>query len=157
MALGGTLTEWLTLLVLVAGPGLVATVVWSPVLAVGRLRTLFRALPLTSNLLVNYVVTAMVLSVPWIVAFGWSLAEIGAQVGAGTETGKPLINVGFQLGVLYAAGLPLVAGYGLPRIGIDWDPNGYAPGTWLALVAASTWYAVIYVVPALFFGIIMSL
>lgn len=156
MVLGGTLTEWLTLLALVAGPGLVATIVWSPVLAVGRLRALFGQLPLTRSTAANYVAVALVLSVPWVVALGWGLAEVGSQVGA-TASGDPLIGVALQLAGLYVVGLPVAAGAGLPGLGVDWDPADYGPWTWVALVAASAWYAAIFTVPAVVMGLVFSL
>jgi hypothetical protein len=155
--LGGTLTEWLTLLVLVLGPGLVATVLWSPVLASSRLRTLFRALPATTSTGVNYVLTALVLSAPWVVGLGWTFARVGARTGTDAVSGEPLMDVAGQLGLLYLVGLPVVAGAGLPWLGLDWDPTDYGVGTWLRLVVAGAWYAALFAVPAFAFGVIVSL
>lgn len=157
MVLGGTLTEWATLGVLIAGPGLVATVLWSPVLAAARLRTLFQSLPVSGSLALNYVLTALALSVPWIVGFGWALSEIGAGLNEGTASGEPLVDVAIQLAGLYVVALPVAAGAGLPHLGIDWDRTGYESATWVLLVAASAWYAAIYTVPAVLFGFIVSL
>lgn len=153
--LGGTPTEWATLLALVAGPGFVATLLWSPVLAAGRLRALFRSLPLTRSTPVNYLVVAMGLSVPWLVGLGWAMGQVGSA--AGTPDGEPLLGVATQLAGLYVVALPVAAGAGLPELGIDWDPAGYRPSTWLLLVLASAWYAAVFAVPAFVFGVVISL
>lgn len=155
--LGGTVAEWATLLALVLGPGLVATVLWSPVLASGRLRILFRSLPLTGSAAVSYIAVAMALSVPWVVGLGWALAEFGARVDNGPATGEPVLSAGVQLGLLYLVALPVAAGTGLPRLGIDWDPAGYDGTTWFVLVVASAWYAAIFALPTFLFGLIVSL
>lgn len=157
MVPGGSLAEWLTLLVLVAGPGAVATVLWSPVLAVGRLRALFEALPLTRWTAANYVLVSMALSVPWIVGLGWAFAEIGSGVGAGEPGGDPLLDVAVQLAGLYLVGLPVAAGAVLPHLGFDWDPADYDATTWVVLVAASAWYALVFALPTALFGLIVSL
>lgn len=154
--LGGTPTEWATLLALVVGPGLVATLLWSPVLAADRVRALFRSLPLTRSTLVNYAAAGLALSVPWIVGLGWAFSAIGAQSDA-SRTGEPLVDVAVQLSGLYVVALPVAAGAGLPAVGVDWDPAGYDSTTWVLLVAASAWYAAVYAVPAVAFGLVMSI
>ena len=156
MVPGGTLTEWLTLLALVAGPGVVATVLWSPVLAAGRLRALFRSLPLTGVTAVNYAVAALALSVPWVLGFGSALGTIGGAPEA-ARSGEPLVDVAVQLSGLYVVALPVAAAAGLPHLGVDWDPAGYDSTTWVVLVAASAYYAAIYAVPALLLGLLFSL
>lgn len=156
MVLGGSLTEWLTLLVLVAGPGVVATVLWSPVLAAGRLRALFRSLPLTGVTAVNYAAAGLALSVPWVLGYGWALDAIGGTPEA-ARTGEPMMDVAVQLSGLYVVALPVAAGAGLPHLGVDWDPTGYESTTWVLLVAASAYYAAIYAVPAVLAGILFSL
>lgn len=157
MVLGGSLTEWLTLFVLVAGPGAVATVLWSPVLAVGRLRALFDALPLTRWTAANYLLVSMALSVPWILGIGWAIGEIGSGVGAGEPGGEPLLDVAVQLTGLYLVAVPVAAGAGLPHLGVDWDPAGYDAITWVVLVAASAWYALVFALPTVLFALIVSL
>lgn len=154
--LGGTPTEWATLLALVVGPGLVATLLWSPVLAAGRLRSLFRRLPLTRSTLVNYAAAGLALSVPWILGLGWAFSVIGGRSDA-ARTGEPLVDVAVQLSGLYVVALPVAAGAGLPAVGIDWDPAGYESSTWVILVGASAWYAAIYAVPTVAFGLVMSI
>jgi hypothetical protein len=153
MVLRGSLTEWLTLLVLVAGPGAVATVLWSAVLAVGRLRALFDALPLTRWTAANYLLVSMVLSVPWVLGLGWAFARLGG----GDPGGGPLLDVAVQLTGLYLLALPVAAGAGLPHLGVDWDPAGYGATTWVILVAASAWYALVFALPTFLFALIVSL
>lgn len=143
--LGGDVTSWLILIALVAGPGLVATILWSPVLAAERLRSLFRELPISSSTLGNYVLIAMGLSLPWLVGSVRALSVIGSHPGP--SSGKPLLDVTIVLSTSYVVGLPLIAGIGLPRLGIDWDPAAYGPGTWLLLFVASAWYTTVFAVP----------
>lgn len=157
MVLGSSLTEWVTLLVLVAGPGAVATVLWSPVLAVGRLRALFDALPITRWTAANYLLVSMALSVPWVLGLGWAFAEIGSGVGGGDPGGGPLLDVAVQLTGLYLVALPVAAGAGLPHLGVDWDPAGYGASTWVILVAATAWYALVFALPTFLFALIVSL
>lgn len=154
--LGGSPNKWATLLVLLTAPGLVATLLWSPILLAGPLRMLFGSLPLTGSTLGNYVATGLVLSVPWVVGFGWAFGTIGARTEA-ARTGEPLVDVAVQLSVLYVVTLPVAAGAGLPYLGVDWDPAGYGVSTWLLLVAASVWYATIYAAPAVLSGLLMSI
>lgn len=155
--LATTITEWVTLLVLVAGPGVVATVLWTPVLAVGRLRALFRSLPLTRWTAANYVVVSMALSVPWVLGLGWGLAEFGSQVDGGTPSADPLLDVAVQLTGLYLVAVPVAAGAGLPALDIDWDPAGYDATTWVVLAAASAWYAAVFALPTFLLALIVSL
>ena len=156
MALGGTLTEWLTLAGLVLGPGLAAAALWTPVLAAGRLRALFRALPLTGVTPINYAAVALALSIPWVAAYGSALGTIGAAPDS-ARTGDPLVDAAVQLTGLYVVALPVLAVAGLPAIGVDWDPTGYGSSTWVLLVAASAYYAAIYAVPAVLVGLLFSL
>ena len=155
-ALGIDLLAWATLLVLVLGPGMAATVLWSPVLAASRLRSLFRSLPLTGSMVGNYVLTSMGLSLPWIAGLGWALVEFGSQASE-HATGEPLLLAAVWLSIAYALGGPLVAGLVLPRLGIDWDRTGYGVGTWVLMAASSCWYAAIFAVPTVLFGVIVSI
>lgn len=156
MALGGTLSEWGTLAALVLGPGLAAAVLWTPVLAAGRLRALFRELPLTRRTPVNYAVAALALAVPWVLGFGWAFATIGGALES-AQSGDPLVDVAVQLSGLYVVALPVLAVAGLPALGVDWDPTGYGASTWVLLVAASAYYAAIFAIPAAAMGILFSL
>lgn len=148
------LSGWATLLVLVLAPGVTATILWTPVLLSSRLRALFRSLPPTDRLPVNYVVVGLGLSVPWLVGIGYALQELGA--GRAT-TGAVFLNVASLLAIGYTVGLPVVGGLGLPRVDLDWDPNGYPASTWVILAVAGGWYAAVYTVPMFLFGIVISL
>lgn len=148
------ISAWVTLLVLVLLPGVVATIFWSPMLASKRLRALFRHLPITDSTVMNYVLTALVLSIPWLIGIGWVFQQIGAQDGA---NGAVFLTAATLIALVYIIGLPLVAGFGLPRLGIDWDPANYSVGTWAMLLGSSLWYSLIFTVPMFLFGIIMSL
>lgn len=150
-------TSWLVLLTLVLGPGIVATVLWSSVLASSRLRSLFRQLPLTDSMVGNYVLTAMGLSFPWLVGWGWAFSEIGSRAEAGATGGEPLFTSAILLSVVYLSGLPLAAGLGLPRLGIDWDATDYGLGTWLILLVSGAWYVAIFAVPTFVLGIVAAL
>lgn len=151
---GADPSSWLTLLVILLLPGVVATVMWSPMIASERLRSLFRRLTPIDSVIVNYVVTAMTLSVPWLVALGWTFQRLGSQT---EPQGEVFLNAATLLAVVYVVALPLVAGLGLPRLGIDWDSTGYGASTWLLLIVSSAWYAAIFTIPMFLMGIIISL
>ena len=157
MVLGGTAEEWLTLLGLVLGPGLVATVWWLPVLASSRLRALFAALPPSRSVAASYVLAGVGLSVPWLLGLGSALAALGGAADPEAVGGEPILAVAGRLGLLYTVGLPVVAGAGLPRLGVDWDPNGYPASTYAVLVLAAAWYAAVFAVPAFLFALVVSL
>lgn len=145
---------WLTLLALVLGPALVATIFWSPMLASEQLRSLFRQLPLTTHLVVNYVLTSLVLSLPWLLGLGVVFQTIGSQRN---PQGEVFVSVAMLLGFCYVVGLPLLAGVVLPWLGIDWDSTGYSLGTWLLLGVSGLWYSAIFAVPMILMGIIIEL
>jgi hypothetical protein len=157
MVLGGTLAEWATLAALVLGPGLVATLLWSPVLVAGRLRAFFRALPLTRSMILNYVIVAMALSAPWIIGLVLGLAELGADTNGVQAYGTPVLRAAGRLSILYLVGLPVGAGAVIPALGVDWDPHDYQATTWVLLAAAGAWYAAIFAVPSALFGLIVSM
>lgn len=148
------LKSWLTLLLLLVLPGVVATIMWSPMLASERLRSLFRQLTPLNSTVGNYVITAMTLSVPWLVALGWTFQILGSQA---EPQGEVFLNTATLLAVVYVVALPLVAGLGLPRLGIDWDSTDYGASTWFLLIVSSAWYAAIFTIPMFLMGIIISL
>ncbi|MEE6211418.1 hypothetical protein U3A55_14820 [Salarchaeum sp. III] len=94
------------------------------------------ALPPTGSLGVTYPVVAVALSLPYLGAFLAALALVS---------------------VVYVVGGPVVAAVGLPRLGVDWDSNGYDGATWLILVATSAWYAAIFAVRFLVFSVFAAL
>lgn len=141
-------------LALLVFPGLVAAVLWSPILLVGRLRALFRRLPPGGSTVGSYLLVAVGLSLPFVGGAGAVFATVSAE---GAALSNALLNVVLGLTLAYAVVLPAVAGVGLPRFGIDWDPTGYGPGTWAALVGAALWYAAVFVVPLSFFAFVLAL
>ena len=135
-------------------PGLVAAGLCAPFLAAERLRALFRALPPTGRLLPSYLGVSVGLSVPY-------LAGVVLTVARAAEAG-PAWSSGFLLTALLGAvavGLvaPAVAVLGLPRLGLDWDPTGYGPSTWLLAVGGGLWYAVVAAVPLAALAVGMAL
>lgn len=119
--------------------GAVTTVLWSPVLVRSRLRHLFGALPLTRSAVANYVIVALGLSWPALVAVAWAPVDMRTAATADFAPEAAVLTAG------YVVGVPLAAAVGLPRFGVDWDPHGYGPGTWAILVVTSGWYAAVYV------------
>jgi hypothetical protein len=141
-------------LALVVGPGIASAVLWSPILFVGRFRSLFDRLPPGGSTVVSYLLVAVGLSIPFVIGTGLVFATTSTD---GAALSNALLNVAFGLSIAYVVGLPLIASVGLPRIGIDWDPTDYGLGTWLLLVCATLWYAAVFVVPLAFFAFVLAL
>lgn len=141
-------------LALVLVPGLVVTILWSPVLLAGRFRALFRRLPPGRSTVGSYVLVAVTLSLPFVVGTGVALATTSPE-SAGLS--NALLNVAVLLAVAYSVALPIVAGVGLPRLGLDWDPTGYGAGTWLLLVLAALWYVAVFVLPLVLFALVLAI
>jgi hypothetical protein len=141
-------------LILVLGPGIVAAVLWCPTLLVGRFRSLFARLPPGRSTLASYLLVAVGLSIPFVIGTGISLTTASAE---GAALSNSLLNLVVVLTITYVIVLPLVAGVGLPRIGLDWEPTNYALGTWLLLIGAVLWYAAIFAVPLMFAAFVFAL
>lgn len=141
-------------LALVFTPGIVASILWSPFLLIGRFRSLFDRLPPARSMIASYLLVAVGLSLPFVIGTGFVFATM-SMGGAGLS--NALLNVVFLLTIAYVIVLPLVAGVGLPRIGLDWDPADYGVGTWLLLVGAMVWYAAVFVIPLAFFAFVLAL
>ena len=141
-------------LTLVVSPGLVGAVLWSPILLVGRLRSLFSRLPPRGSTAGSYLLVAVGLSLPFVIGTGVVLATRSTEGAAFSNT---LLGMVFGLAIAYVIALPLIAGVGLPRLGLDWDPTDYGVGTWLLLVGAALWYATVFVVPLALFAIVLAL
>jgi hypothetical protein len=141
-------------LALVVGPGVVAAVLWSPILLSGRLRSLFDRIPPRRSMGASYLLVAVGLSLPFVIGTGTVLATASTE---GAALSNALLNVAFGLTIAYAVGLPVVACVGLPRVGLDWDPTSYGFGTWLLLVVAALWYTAVFVVPLALFAFILAL
>jgi len=157
-SLSAQIAGWLGLVVVLLVPGVVATVLWTPFLVAGRLRSLFEILPPTDSLLPSYVLASLGGSLPFVAGLLAVLATGASndpQTGAQLSNG--LVNVAVAGTVGYAAGLPIVAVLGLPRAGIDWDPSGYGVSTWLLLAVGGLWYALVFAVPLVLLGIVFAL
>ena len=145
---------WLWTVGLVLFPGLVAAGLCAPFLAAERLRALFRALPPTGRPLPSYLVVSVGLSVPYIVGVVLTVAR-AAEAGPAWSSGFLLTALLGTVLVTFVA--PAVAMLALPRLGVDWDPTGYGPSTWLLLVGAGLWYAVVAAVPLVALAVGMAL
>ena len=150
----GEATGWLFTLALFLLPGLVAAGLCAPFLAAERLRALFRALPPTGRLLTSYVGVCLALSVPYLAGVALTVALADS---AGPAWGEGFLDTALFGGVIVGFVAPATAAAGLPRLGVDWDPTGYGPSTWVLLVAAGLWYAVVAAVPLVALAIGMSL
>lgn len=135
-------------------PGAVAGLLCSPVLLFERLRELFRRLPPTGSTAANYSLVAVALSLPWV--FG-AIAAVAGAPSDPAGASNALLNLLVPLAAAYVVGLPLAAGVGLPRLGVDWDPTGYGPGTWVLLVVGAAWYAAVFALPLFAFALVAAL
>ena len=141
-------------LALVVGPGIVAAVLWSPILLSSRIRSLFDRLPPVRSTIASYFLVAIALSIPFVIGTGIVFTTTSTE---GAALSNALLNMTFVLTIAYVGMLPLTSVVGLPRIGIDWDPTNYGLGTWLLLVSVVLWYAAVFVIPLVFFAIILAL
>ncbi|KOX98220.1 MULTISPECIES: hypothetical protein [Halorubrum] len=153
-AVADAVVGWLWTVALFLFPGIVAAGLCAPFLAAERLRALFRALPPTGRLLPSYLGVSVGLSVPY-------LAGVVLTVARAAEAG-PAWSSGFLLTALLGAvavGLvaPAVAVFGLPRLGLNWDPTGYGVSTYLLLGGAGLWYAAVAAVPLVALAVGMAL
>lgn len=153
-ALVDSAVGWIQTLVLLVLPGLVAAVLWSPVLLSARFRALFDALPPAGRPVVSYVAVALGLSVPYLVGL---LLTVLVVDPSGVAWSNALIETALAGGVVAVVVAPAVAAVGLPRLGVDWDPTGYGPSTWALLVAAGAWYAVVAAAPLFALAILFAL
>ncbi|PAU83319.1 hypothetical protein CK500_11045 [Halorubrum salipaludis] len=153
-SVAGELTGWLFTLALFVFPGVVAAVLWSPFLIAARFRALFRSLPPAGRLVPSYVGVALALSVPYLAGV---LLTVGFVDSAGAAWSNALVETALVGGALTAVAAPAVAVFGLPRLGVDWDPTGYGVSTWVLLVAAGLWYAVVAAVPLFALAVVFGL
>lgn len=101
------LTTWGSTIFVAILPGILAAVLWSPILISQRLRALFRRLPLTDSLIGGYVIVAIGLSFQF-VAGVW-LAAAGSTHSV--DVANALLNVALGITVLYLCGLPLTSSH----------------------------------------------
>lgn len=146
---------WAVLLAIALGPGVVAAVLWSPFLAAGRVRSLFRSLPPGDSLLVSYPAALIGASVPYVVGVVAALVRTTDTTGA--TTANAILDVIVPVSFGFVVGVPALACAGLPRLGVDWDPTGYGPGTWALLAAGGVWYAAVFAVPLFLVAIVMAM
>ncbi|TKR24852.1 hypothetical protein DM868_13025 [Natronomonas salsuginis] len=142
------------LLMLLFGPGLFVTILWSPILLVRRFRALFARVPPTGSVGLAYVLVAVGLSVPFVLG---TVAVLATTSVEGATLSNALLNTAFLLTIAYLLAAPALAGVGLPRLGVDWDPTGYGLGTWLLLVGATVWYVAVFVLPLALFALVLAL
>jgi len=141
------------LVALVLTPGVVAMVLWSPILLSTRLRTLFRQLPPTTSILVSYVLVALVLSLPFI---GGALRAFAQTTATGAALSNTILDTVLKLSIGYIIGMPVVSAVWLPRLGIDWDPAEYGASTWLLLVFSAVWYIAVFALPLSLLSVILA-
>ncbi|MFB6206856.1 MAG: hypothetical protein ABEJ05_10070 [Haloglomus sp.] len=142
------------LVTVVLVPGLVAALLWSPFLLSDRLRALFRELPPRGHPLVSYLLVALGGALPYVGGGLWALSR-GSDAGDAAAA-NTLLDVVVVTSLVYLAVGPLVAGLALPRLGRDWDPTGYGPGTWALLGAGSAWFAVLFGAPLFLMALIAA-
>ncbi|EMA58161.1 hypothetical protein [Halorubrum distributum] len=153
-AVADAVVGWLWTVALFLFPGLVAAGLCAPFLAAERLRALLRALPPTGRLLPSYLGVSIALSVPYLVGVALTVTRAGE---AGPAWSGGFLATALVGTVLVAFVAPAVAAAGLPRFGLDWDPTGYGPSTWLLLGGAGLWYAVVAAVPLVALAVGMAL
>lgn len=133
------------LVVVLVTPGLVAGLFWSPFLLSTRIRALLGRLPPRGSWTGTYVLATVALSLPYILGTIWALVQTTGGTGAAMANG--ILDVIVPVSFLYLLGIPLGTIVGLPRLGLDWDPENYGPGTWALLFAGSLWYVLLFVAP----------
>lgn len=132
--------------------GLVAVVLWSPLLLSSRLRSLFCHLPPANSLLISYLIVGFGLALPFI--SGAVLALVRMPRAA---VSNAILDTVVQIAFVYVVGLPLLAGDILPKVGVDWDPTGYGGTTWLLLVGSVVWYVAVFAVPLSFLAVLLAI
>lgn len=144
MSLLQTVLGWLFAALVLATPGAIAAICWTPFLASRRVRALFVALPPRGSLLSTYVVVALLASLPYVLGVGAIIALLPSEGAAWSNAILTLIQ---YVGVAYVLLAPTAAVVGLPRIGVSWDPSGRRVTAWLLLALGGLWYALTFAVP----------
>ncbi|UTF54869.1 hypothetical protein [Natronosalvus rutilus] len=92
-------------------------------------------------------------SVPYVIGVNVAIALAGEN----GIWGPLILGVTLLVSVAYVIGLPILGALILPRVGVDWDPNGYGLATWALLAIGGFWYALIFAIPLALLGIVLSL
>lgn len=146
-------TVWLLLALLT--PGVIAAIFWSPLLLADRFRSLFRRLPPGGTWYWSYGLVTVGLSLPYVLGLVWALVQTSG--GTGAEMAEAILNVAFPISMLYLFGLPVLAAYGLPRMGLDWDPEQYGASTWFLLFVGAGWFVLLFGAPIFFIVFFLAL
>lgn len=151
------LVGWLAAVSFLLAPGVVATVCWTPFLLSERLRALFAELPPFDSPYATYVLVGLAASLPFVVGVGAALVGTDTEgPHAGGRMANAVLNTVFPLSVGYVVATPLIGAFGLPRVGVDWDPTGYGLSTWALLAAGGAWYAAVFAVPLTLFSLVVA-
>lgn len=122
------------------GLGLLASLVLVPFLLNGRLRSLFATVGPTDHWMGNYPIIMTIVGGGEIALFALTVELIAIEY-ANPATVEQLVlsaSVALLLGcILVLSLLPLVV---FPRLGIDWDRNGYDARTIGLVCGAVLWY-----------------
>ncbi|WP_255150691.1 hypothetical protein [Halorarius halobius] len=154
----GEVVGYLVLLAFLLLPGIVAAVLWAPFLASTRVRSLFRSLPPAESPYLTYPLVGVAASLPYVLGVTGALAVTDASgPQAGGAMANTILDVVVPVSLGYVLLGPPAAVLGLPRAGVDWDPTGYGPSTWVLLVAGAVWYVLLFAVPLLFVSFFLAL
>jgi hypothetical protein len=129
--------------------GLIVGVFCAPLLVAKRLRRMFDTIP-NVDWRVTYALFVPLPAVVWGFLFG-SVLELSSDLRPPTRASPLYLGGvdGIAVATLVSLLLwPTLLLYVLPRTGVDWDPNDYAPTTVFLVVAGLVWYLLFLVGPA---------
>jgi hypothetical protein len=145
---------WLLALLLLAVPGVIAAILWAPFLVSRRVRSLFVTLPPRGSLISTYVGVILLASLPYVLGLLAVIAIVPSEEAALSNAILTLVQ---YLGVAYVFLVPTAAVFGLPRIGITWDPSGSRVTSWLLLALGGFWYSLTFAVPMFLLAVLLVL
>lgn len=126
--------------ILSLGLGFLASFVLLPFLAGHRLRSLFETVGPTSHWASDYFISMTVIGGGEIAVFAIIVNVIGIQYANPMVVQRLVLYASVALFLGYVITLCLVPLLVLPRLGIDWDGNGYDPMTIGLVCIAVLWY-----------------
>ncbi|MFO7927487.1 MAG: hypothetical protein ACQET5_06785 [Halobacteriota archaeon] len=135
---------WVLTLLVLSLPGLLAAVLWTPLLLSCRVRTLVVALPPRGSLLPTYVGIALTASVPYVLGLAVIVTVLPSE---GAAWSNAIFTLVLAVGVVYTLFVPTAAVVGLPRLDVAWDPSDSPVASWLLLAVGGFWYAFTFAVP----------